>query len=381
LVKIGASDAELEIGDETEMYRHEKKFYHPTVLALAINDTASEDEQKAAIDAAQALEFDRVGQKIKLDALALRNKSGDAGAMEALAKRAMELSELPLIIMGDKAEVIAPAAEICKDRRPLIATATKDNLEGMASLAKKLNLPLCISADDIELLSELSSQAKEKEVHDIVLDLTRKDLKQQLEDLTIVRRMAIKSGYRPFGFPTLIRTGTGEEALLRATLGIPKYASIVITDSAEPELIYPLLTLRQNIYTDPQVPLQVEEKLYDIGAPKPESPLLMTTNFSLTYFTVVGDIEKSGVPSWLLVADTEGLSVMTAFAAGKLTAEGVAKLIDELKIKEKCTSGSVIIPGMISRMSGKLNELTGLEVVVGPRESAALPKFLKNLPR
>jgi len=195
------------------------------------------------------------------------------------------------------------------------------------------------------------------------------------------RRMAIKSNFRALGFPTLIRTNGSSDELVRAALGIPKYASVVVLGSGSPDLVYPLLTLRQNIYTDPQVPLQVEEKLYDVGSPTPESPLLLTVNFSLTYFTVVGDIEKSGVPVWLLVADTDGLSVMTAFAAGKLTAESVAKLIEKLDIKNKCKSNSIVIPGMISRMSGKLSELSGMDIVVGPRESAGLPKFLKSLPR
>jgi len=380
LVRFGGSGRELEIGDETELFRHEKKFYHPTILALAIQDNVSEDEQRSSIEQAKSLEFERVGQMIKLDALALCNESGESKAFEALAQLTMKECDLPLILFGADSESLGSTAKICQERRPILATANKSNLDEMIALAKELDLPLCISADNLEELSEISTMTKEKEIKNIVLDLTRSDLKQQLEDLTIVRRMAIKSSFRPFGHPTLIWSGTSDEELMKATLGIPKYASIIILQSAAPEKVYPLMTLRQNIYTDPQVPLQVEEKIYDIGSPQPDSPLLLTTNFSLTYFTVAGDIEKSGVPSWLLVANTEGLSVMTAFAAGKLTAEGVAKLIETANIKEKCTSGSIIIPGMISRMSGKLNELTGLNVIVGPRESAALPKFLKNLP-
>ena len=381
LVKFGGKSNELSIGDETELFRHDKKFYHPTVLSLEIRDDIPEDAQKNAIEQAKSLEFERVGQKMRLDSLALRNATGQSAPLESLAKLAMIGCNLPIIILGEKAESLGSAARICRERRPIIGIARKDNMDSMVALAKELNCVLCIAGETLEDLSKLAVSAKEKGVQDIVLDLTKSNLGQQLVDLTIVRRLAIKGNFRPFGYPTIIEAGGGEDAIIAATLGITKYSSIVLLRSSDPELVYPLLTLRQNIYTDPQVPLQVEEKIYAVGSPKSESPLLLTTNFSLTYFTVAGDIEKSGVPCWLLVANTEGLSVMTSFAAGKFTPEVVSKLIEKLEVKQKCTSGSIIIPGMVSRMSGKLEELTGMKVVVGPRESEALPRFLKNLPK
>jgi acetyl-CoA decarbonylase/synthase complex subunit gamma len=377
LVKFGGSVGELAIGDETEMFRHDKKFYHQTVLSLRVKDTASEADQKKTIEHAASLTFERVGQKMRLDAVVLQNISGQSGPLEALAKHAMAGCNLPVIILGDKAEAIAPAAKICKDRKPLIGIANKGNLDAMVALAKEIGSPLVISAENVEELSKLASAAKDKGVQDIVLDSTKPSLGQELVDLTVIRRMAIKSSFRPLGHPTLVRSEGND--ILAAALAIPKYGSIVVLDDGDVSTIYPLLALRQNIYTDPQVPLQVEEKVYTIGAPKEGSPLLLTTNFSLTYFTVAGDIEKSGIPSWLLVTNTEGLSVMTAFAAGKFTPEGVSKLIEKLQVKQKNNSASIIIPGMVSRMSGKLEELTGMKVVVGPRESEGLPKFLKNL--
>jgi acetyl-CoA decarbonylase/synthase complex subunit gamma len=379
LIRFGPQEMQLEIGDETELFRHDKKFYHPTVLAVSISDSMAEEEQERILLQAKKLEFERAGQKLKLDALALRNDTGKAEKLEGLARRVMEKSRFAIILLGNEPESLRSAALACKDRRPVIGTANKKNLIGMISLAKEINLPLIVRADSLEELAELSTKAKESGLQDIILDLTRGDLASQLRDLTIVRRMAVKSSFRPFGYPTLTYAGSGEEAVARATLGIAKYSSIVVLDTVDPAVIYPLMTLRQSIFTDPQVPLQVQEKLYAIGSPKPESPLLLTTNFALTYFTVAGDIEKSGVSSWLLVANTEGLSVMTAFAAGKFTPESVAKLILKLGIKDKCTSGAIIIPGMVSRMSGKLNELTGLKVIVGPRESSGIPKFLKTL--
>jgi acetyl-CoA decarbonylase/synthase complex subunit gamma len=379
LVEFGGSAGELSIGDETELFRHDKKFYHPTILSLSIRDDLPEDEQKKTIEHASSLIFERVGQKMRLDSLVLQNATGQSAPLEALAKNALSNSQLPVIILGEKAESISSAARICKERRPIIGVARKDTIDSMVSLAKELDLPLCIGAENIEELAKLANLTKEKSIQDIVLEVTKPNLGQQLVDLTIIRRMAVKANYRSLGYPTLVRAGGDGDEVIGAAVAIPKYGSIVVLESSDPAVIYPLLTLRQNIFTDPQVPLQVGEKVYPIGSPKPESPLLLTTNFSLTYFTVAGDIEKSGVPSWLLVVNTEGLSVMTAFAAGKLTAESVAKLFLKLQIKEKYTSGSIIIPGMISRMSGKLEELTGLKVIVGPRESEGLPKFLKNL--
>ena len=379
LVKFGGNAGELAVGDETEMFRHDKKFFHQTILSLRVKDTASEADQKKAIEHAASLSFERVGQKMKLDAVVLHNASGQSAPLEALAKHAMAGCNLPVIILGDKAEHIGPAAKICKDRKPLIGIANKHNLDAMVALAKETGSPLVIHAENVEELSKLAATVKEKGVQDIVLESTRTNLGHQLVDLTIIRRMAIKASHRALGYPTLVQS-QGHD-LLTASLAIPKYGSIVVLDDGDVSLIYPLLALRQNIFTDPQVPLQVEEKVYPVGTPKEGSPLLLTTNFSLTYFTVAGDIEKSGVPSWLLVANTEGLSVMTAFAAGKFTPEGVAKLIEKLQVKQKNNSTSIIIPGMVSRMSGKLEELTGMKVIVGPRESEGLPKFLKNLPK
>jgi acetyl-CoA decarbonylase/synthase complex subunit gamma len=161
-------------------------------------------------------------------------------------------------------------------------------------------------------------------------------------------------------------------------LSTMKYGGIVLLDDLDPSHALPLFVLRQNIYTDPQVPIQVKAGLYPVNDPGEDSPILFTTNFSLTYYTVLADIEKSKVPAWLLVVDTEGLSVLTAFSAGKLSAESVVTALEETSAKERSKKGTLIIPGMLSRMSGKLQELSGLKVVVGPRESSGIPKLLKS---
>ena len=200
-----------------------------------------------------------------------------------------------------------------------------------------------------------------------------------LRNLTMLRRSAIKKKFRPFGFPVLLETGASDPGMM-GSLGVMKYASIVTFDDVDVSTIYPIMTLRQNIYTDPQRPLQMEAKVYDINGPTSEkSPLMMTTNFSLTYFIVRGDIEKTKIPSKLLVIDTEGLSVMTAFAAEKLTAEGVAAFIKKIDLEQNVPQKKIIIPGQVARMSGTLQEESGWTVIVGPRDSSGLPKFMKDL--
>jgi acetyl-CoA decarbonylase/synthase complex subunit gamma len=189
----------------------------------------------------------------------------------------------------------------------------------------------------------------------------------------------VKKKFRPLGYPTVSVVGPSAKEEMKAALGVMKYSSMVLMEDMPKEFVYPLMALRQNIFTDPQVPIQVKAGLYTVGEPTDKSPLLFTTNFSLTYFTVRADIEKSKLPVWLLVVDTDGQSVMTAFAAGKLTAESVVKSLESEKVKEKCLRNEIVIPGQVSRMSGKLNELTGMKVVVGPRESSGLPKMLKSL--
>jgi acetyl-CoA decarbonylase/synthase complex subunit gamma len=216
--------------------------------------------------------------------------------------------------------------------------------------------------------------------NEIILDPTGPDLSKTLQNLTIIRRLAIKKSYRNLGYPVmLVIEGHDdfEEAMLGA-LGIMKYASAIIFENIQPWKMLPLLTLRQNIYTDPQKPIQVKPDLYEIGQVSSNSPLFFTTNFSLTYFTVKSDIEKSKIPSYLLVVETEGLSVMTAYSAGKLPPEKVADHIREFNVKSKIAHNTLIIPGMLAKMYIKLKELTGMDVIVGPLDSSALPVFMKN---
>lgn len=378
-VSFGSGEFVVEIGDETQLFRHDKTFYHPTVLGLIADDAEGLEGMKAKMDAARAAEFERVGQIMRVNSVALRHSTGNPDEFVEAVKAAAA-KDLPVVIMCEDASVAAKAVESCADKRPLLYRATPANLDQMVELAKGRSLPLVLGgASSLDELSQMADKAKKAGLADIVLEPAAGSSAETLENLTAIRRAAVKNRFRPFGYPTMMVLGSSEADRTRAALGVMKYSSVVLMEELPREFLYPLLALRQNIFTDPQVPIQVKAGLYAVGEPDEKSPVLFTTNFSLTYFTVRADIQKSKLPAWLLVVDTEGQSVMTAFAAGKLTPESVAKVIEDEKLKEKNVRGEIIIPGMVSRMSGKLNELTGLKVTVGPRESSGLPKMMKSL--
>jgi acetyl-CoA decarbonylase/synthase, CODH/ACS complex subunit gamma len=379
LVTIGSGETRVELGDETELYRHEKKFFHPTRYALVISDTADEQEVAAKLRRAEELRFERVGQSLAMDMLGVRHDSKEPAQFASMVTRVSHASRLPLVLLVEDASAIRAAASVTNLHRPLIYAASASNYEPMAAVAKELKWPLAVGHDDLNGLADLVEKVKAAGVEDIVLDLMPAGLQQTVERNTIVRKNAVKKTFRGLGYPIITNTCGSGQATLMALVSTMKYGGVVLLDDLDPAHAIPLFVLRQNIYTDPQVPIQVKSGLYPINNPGPNAPVLFTTNFSLTYFTVAADIEKSKVPAWLLVVDTEGLSVMTAFAAGKMTADSVAEALRSSGALDKSKREIVIIPGMLTRMSGKLQELTGLKVIVGPRESSGIPKLLKTL--
>ena len=379
LVTIGTGELAVKIGDETQLFRHDKTFYHPTMLGFVADDADGLDAMKASIAAAQSMSFERVGQMVRVDSVALRHSTGRPEDFLEAVKTAAG-GKLPMVLMAEDPKVMGDAVAVCADKRPLLYRATPQSIDSMIALAKACCFPLVLGgASNLDELAQMADKAKKAGISDLVLEPAASNASSMLENLTIVRRAAVKKKFRPLGFPTISVLGNSESDLMKAALGVMKYSSIVLLRDVPREFLFPLMALRQNIFTDPQVPIQVKAGLYTIGEPTEESPVLFTTNFSLTYFTVRADVEKSKVPVWLLVVDTDGQSVMTAFAAGKLTPESVAKSVETEKVKEKSKRNAIVIPGMVSRMSGKLNELTGLKIVVGPRESSGLPKMLKSI--
>jgi acetyl-CoA decarbonylase/synthase complex subunit gamma len=365
------------------LYRHEKRFENPPGIAILISDKMDDAEVSARLKRFKELSYVRVGLNLKPEMAALRYESGDSARFTALVTKVKDESDAGIILMAADDSVMAAALKICADRKPLIYAATSENAEKMAALAKEFSCPIAARADGLEGLAALTDKLTQLGVKDIVLDSGARELKQALQDQVMTRRLALNSKFRPLGFPTIILANEMtdnpmKEAMIAATF-IAKYGGIIVLSDFQGDTLFPLLVLRMNLYSDPQRPLATTEGIYDIGGPNENSPVLITSNFSLTYFIVSGEIENSRIPSYLIVKDTEGLSVMTAWAAGKFAADNIATLVKKSGIENKVKHRKLIIPGYIASESGGLEEeLPGWEILVGPREGAHIPAFLKS---
>lgn len=378
LVTIGTGDSRLEIGNETVMFRHEETFYHPAGVGFLVEDSLPADGLKAKVAAINKLKFERVGQEIGVDLIAVKHTGGDfPGAVKAVAAG----TKLNLVLISEDAKMLEAAAGAVKDRRPLLYAANKDNFESMAKIAKDNSLPLAVIAGSAKELADLTQKIKGLGVEEIVMDTGTKTVAAKIEDLTLIRRMALKKSARALGYPMItFTTNTDPHAeAAEAASYVAKYSGIVIMKSIQPELVLSVLTVRQNIYTDPQKPVQVEPGAYEIGNVTDKSPVMVTTNFSITYYTVAGEVEASKIPSYIISVDAEGMSVLTAWAAEKFTPEKISQALVACGMKDKVSHQNVIIPGYVAVMSGKLEEDSKWKVLVGPREASGLPKYLREM--
>ena len=380
LVTIGTGDAKIKVGNETVLFRHEETFYHETGLAIRLRENDPEAEKR--LEAINNLQFVRVGEDIFVNLLVLEEESGDPEKFGVFAEDYGSRTHLAPILISRSPACLKAALEKLGERKPLIHAADNNNFDEVAGLAQQYSCPLVVRGNGVEETAELSRRAKEMGLEDIILDTSPANLRESLAGQVTIRRQALKKQFRPLGYSTIAFTDPGTDRMtqaLEASVLIAKYAGIVVTDLLEPEYILPLLTTRQNIYTDPQKPIQVEPKLYEVGSPDRSSPLIVTTNFSLTYFTVEGEIEASRIPAYLLIVDTEGTSVLTAWAADKFNAETIAKAMIDYGVEEKLDHRKIILPGYVAVLSGKLEDESGWEVLVGPKEASGIPKFLKTV--
>ncbi len=379
---IGVGDRALKVGGETVMFRHEKRFENPPGLAMLISDTMDESEIDSRLERFNELQYERVGLTLRPELVAIRNDSGQTEKFEALVNKVKQKSDGGIILISDNPDVLAAGLKACADRKPLLYAATKDNLERVADLAKESSCPVAAKASNLEELGQLTSKLTEAGVKDIVLDSGSRTLRQAFEDQIHIRKAALGK-FRPLGFPTIVfpcemTDDPMKEAVIASTF-MAKYGGIIVLSDFQGHSLFPLLVERLNIYTDPQRPLATTEGIYEIGNPDENSPVLVSTNFSLTYFIVSGEIENSKVPAYLLVKDTEGLSVMTAWAAGKFVADAIAPFVKKSGIGDKVEHHKLIIPGYAAAESGGLEEeLPGWEIMVGPRDGAQIPAYLKG---
>jgi len=383
-VAIGAGERAFKIGGETVLFRHEKTFYGPTGIAAMLNSDMDSEDLDRTLKVWNAFQYERVGLNLRPELVALKDVNGDGAAFAKAAKKIAEESEFGLILMSENLDTMKAGAEACAFKKPLLYAATGENAEDMGNLAKEKGLPLAVKADNVEDLISLIDKLTEMGLKDLVLDSGSREIKQVFQDQVVIRRAPLKAGNRSLGFPTItfpceMASNLDMETVIAAML-IAKYAGIVVLSDFRGDSLFPLLVERLNIFTDPQRPMTVTQGIYEIGGPDENSPVLVTTNFSLTYFIVSGEVEGSRVPSWLLIMDTEGLSVMTAWAAGKFSGDVVGAFVKKCGIADKIAHKKVIIPGYAAAISGDMEEeLPDWEIIIGPRDASLIPKFLKDM--
>lgn len=370
---------EVLAGNEVVLFRHEKRFFSPTGLFLRVYDSEPLDVIRDKVKTVNDYSVDYVGLDLKWDGIAVQSSGGD---FEAAVEAVREETHLPLILIAAP-EIVEPVLAQAADEKVLLGFADHENWRAMAKLAKQHHAALAVRAETIDEMVALTEKLKGEGVDDLVIAPDQRGLRSTLTANTTVRRMALKQTFRSLGFPILNIPGDADSAQMETILAaqaIGKYGGFVIMDHFAPETAYPLLVLRQNIFTDPQKPIQVQPGLYEINNPGPDAPLLVTTNFSITYFSVANEVESAGLPAWLLVTEAEGMSVLTAWAAGKFDAERIAKDVRRFDVPAKVSSKKMILPGHTAVLSGEVEEeLPDWEVKVGPREAVDLPTFMKQV--
>ncbi len=382
LITLRADGHELQVGNETVLFRHEKRFFNRPGLFIRVTDSEPVESVRERVAAAERYTVTYVGMSMTLDGFAVESLTGNDEAFAATISAVREVTRRPLILISEDPRVMAVGLAALPGEKPLICGATAANVQAMVELAKKHEAPLVVRGNSLDELAELTSQIKEAGVADLVLDPSVRQMGQWLALSSQIRRLALKHNFRPLGYPVIAFPGIGSDPAFEPILAaqaIAKYSGLVVLNTFAPEIAYPLLVLRENIYTDPQKPIQVQPGVYEINNPTPESPVLVTTNFSITYFSVANEVEGSGLPAWLVVADAEGMSVLTAWAAGKFDAERIAKAIKEYRLAEKVTRKRLVLPGHVAVLSGEVEEeLPDWEIRVGPREAVDLPSFIRN---
>lgn len=394
-VVIGVGERAVKIGGKLVMYRHELTYFNPTAFAVDVTDEMSEEEILDKTKRVEQFKFGYIGQTLKLDMIAVRSTSNDPDKFKATVRKVAENTNLPLILCSLNSNVLEAGLKVVSKCRPLLYAATKQNWKEMAELALIYNCPLTVFApNNLKLLKSLTKTLLEYGVEDLVLDpgtFPSDGLANTLNNFTMIRRAACKRGDELLGFPLIgvpmvawIERGKAPEEIAKwreaylAAMLIVRFADIIIMHNVDGWSLLPTVILRQNIYTDPRKPVAVEPGLKVFGAPDENSPVMFTTNFALTYYTVASDIESAKVNAYLLVVDTEGIAVDSAVAGRKLTAEKVANAIKASGIENKVVHRRLIIPGKAARLSGEIEELSGWQVLVGPKDSSDIPKFIQE---
>lgn len=378
-ITFGGANNSVKIGNETVMFRHDKKFVNPTCISIKLDSSDLDFDKK--LNKILNYSVERVGEDLKISSVAL------VDCDETFKEKAENVakSDFPMILISEDVEKIKKLLEKIKDSKPLVYL--KNALpEEISEIEKLFNVPVIVSAESIEELTNISSKLLENNNQNVVLNLKNQSQKHLIENLTYIRRSAIENKFKPLGFPvamftediTGISNDTIEQGLWTSAL-MCKYANIIVLNNLDDAVIYALLTLRQNIFTDPEKPLQIDSKIYPVGETDENSPVIVTTNFALTYFTVVGEIESSNIPSYLVITPSDGMSVLTAWSANKFNGEIIAKTIKAFEVENLVKHRKLIIPGYVASLKQEIeDELPEWEVVIGANEATEIVDFLRN---
>ena len=376
------SVGEHKLGGETVLFRHEKTLVNKNLYAVSLCTCMDDATVDAKIADLQKVDYERIGERMYVEFIQVANNQADPAVYANLVKKAAATGRSLVLECWD-VECAKAALEVC-GKDVILDGATPANWEAMNELATAKGVVLGVWAENISDLYDTVKNLEAKGNKNLILDVTGKTAKETLANAVLVRRTAIKDGDRSFGYPSIVnlhKLAKGDDRLQTAYAAMftEKYASILVMTNMTYAQALPLYGLRQNIYTDPQKPMKVEAKIYPLNGADENSPCALTVDFALTYFLVSGELERSNQPVNLIITDASGMSVLTAWAAGKFSSSTVKKTFDELDIENKIKNRTLIIPGKVAVMKGEIQEkLPGWNVVVGPLEAVQLPKYMKD---
>ena len=397
-VEIGVGENVVKIGGDDVLYRHKLTFFNQNALAYDVWDTMGEAELAERVNKIQDFRKFYVGDFLTVDMVAVRSVSDDPEKFAATVKKVMETTDLPMVLCSFNPKVLKAGLEVAGEKRPLLYAANKDNWKEVAELALEYDVPVTLFApNDLDMLKSLAKSFLEMGMDDLVLDPgtfpTGKQLKTTFENFLKIRRAGI-NGDRDIAFPIMAVPLTAWlvykddpsasywETVISSVFTV-RYGDIMLMHSIEPYALLPQVHLRDTIYTDPRKPVTVDPAVYEVGSPTADSPVLITTNFALTYYTVESDVSSNGIDCYLFPIDTDGIGVEAAVAGGQLTAAKIKKGFEDagFDLREKTNHNTLVLPGLAARLQGDVEDQVGSKVLIGPTDSGRLPGWVeKNWP-
>ena len=382
-IKVGAGDAELSLGGETVLFRHEKTFVSRTRDAMSLCTCMDDETVAQKLEDIKKVDYERIGERMFVEMVYVNYSADGKQDYVELVKKAAETGRI-LILDCKDAEIAKAALEVCKDGKPILNGADASNYEAMNAVATAAGVVLGVSGADLSEIHDTVEKLEGLGNKNLVIDVTGADVKETFKNAVQIRKAAIKDGDRTFGYPSIVnlhKIAAGDLHKQAALLSLftMKYGSVIVAEHIGYAEALPLYGLRQNLFTDPQKPMKVEPGVYPLNGADENSVCLTTVDFALTYFLVSGELERSGVPVNLIINDAGGLSVLTSWAAGKFSSSSIAKFFQEQDIEGKIKSRKLIIPGKVAVLKGELEaKMPGWEIIIAPNEAVQLVKFMKD---